>query len=153
MTIVTAKALQRRFTPQTSTWSMLAFQDNPLMPVINSSFFQQKVGATFTRQHWRKDRWKRLIHSTFSFQQLFFFIQSYQLKYRHTLGSLLDCFAKGHSCLHNVDQLVMAGYVMPAAASFQTALVAPSPCQLQGWDTGSFGSSVFIKQHGETLLF
>lgn len=47
----------------------------------------------------------------------------------------------------------MAGYVMLAAASFQTALVSPSPCQLQGWDTKSFGSSVFIKQHGETLLF
>lgn len=47
----------------------------------------------------------------------------------------------------------MAGYVMLAAASFQTDLVSPSPCQLQGCDTKSFGSSVFIKQHGETLLF
>lgn len=47
----------------------------------------------------------------------------------------------------------MAGYVMLAAASFQTAFVAPSPCQLQGWDAGSLGSSVFIKQPRETLLF
>lgn len=47
----------------------------------------------------------------------------------------------------------MEGYVMPAAASFQTALVVSSPSQLQGWDEGSLGSSVFIKQPGETLLF
>lgn len=42
MTVVT-KALQRQLTLQISMWSMLALQDNPLMPVINDSLFQERL--------------------------------------------------------------------------------------------------------------
>lgn len=54
--MVTAKALQKQLTAQISMWSVLALQDNPLMPVINNSLFQETVGATFTHPLREEDR-------------------------------------------------------------------------------------------------
>ena len=115
MTEVIIEELQRWLTPQTGIQSVLTLQpewDNPLMPIISTPLFNQKVEATFNQQHWKEQGESYLYTAPFPFSSCFFFplffffffffpTQIYQLKYNHTAWSLLDCFAKGHSCLHN----------------------------------------------------
>lgn len=147
--MVKAKVLQRQLTPQTSIWSMLGLQDNPLMPVIITLFSRKRLEWHSPINSGESIGEKYSYTAPFPFYNLSFSFKA--TDWSPSGACWMSLPGDALACIWN--QLVMAGYVMLAAAFFQTALVSPSLCQLQGWDTKSFGSSVFIKQHRETLLF
>lgn len=76
MTEVIIEELQRWLTPQTGIQSVLTLQpewDNPLMPIISTPLFNQKVEATFNQQHWKEQGESYLYTAPFPFSSCFFF--------------------------------------------------------------------------------